>query len=92
MSTISLDRRAFLGRVTVTAGGVAIASLAPLSLLQAMPVSGFPARVAHDPCGDWTLDDMCAAYPPYSFRVEPGVPQPGAMTAQIDPVDRHWVS
>ena len=92
MSSISLDRRAFLGRVTVTVGGIAVAALAPVSLLQASETSRFPACVMHDPCGDWQLDDMCAAYPPYSFHVAPAVPQSGSLTAQVEPIDRAWVS
>lgn len=59
-----IDRRAFLGRVVVSVGGVVVASALPVSLLEASPA----ACVAHDPCGDWTLDDACGAYPPYSFR------------------------
>jgi hypothetical protein len=59
----ALDRRAFLGRMVVSVGGVAIASALPVSLLEASP-----ACLASDPCGDWQLDDMCGAYPPYAFR------------------------
>jgi hypothetical protein len=58
-----LDRRAFLNRVALSVGGVAVASALPVSLLQASP-----ACLASDPCGDWTVDDMCTAYPPYAFR------------------------
>ena len=58
-----IDRRAFLGKALFSVGGVAVASALPVSLLEASP-----ACLAHDPCGDWTLDDACGAYPPYSFR------------------------
>lgn len=58
-----IDRRAFLGRIVVTAGGVAIGAALPVSLLEASP-----ACLPLDPCGDWTVDDMCLAYPPYAFR------------------------
>ena len=92
MNSISLDRRAFLGRVTVTAGGIAVAALAPASLLQASEARRFPACVAHDPCGDWQLDDMCQAYPPYSYRIATAVPQAGSIAAHVDPIDRAWVS
>ncbi len=61
-----IDRRAFLGRVVVSVGGVVVASALPMSLLQASPATS--ACVAFDPCGDWTVDDACGAYPPYSFR------------------------
>lgn len=92
MNGISLDRRAFLGRITVTAGGIAVAALAPVSLLQASEASRFPACVRHDPCGDWQLDDMCAAYPPYSFHAAPVVPQSEYLMAHVEPIDSAWVS
>lgn len=87
---VVLDRRTFLGRVSITVGGVAVAAVLPVSLLQAAP-----ARLAcavHDPCGDWTVDDMCAAYPPYSFRIDSGVPRSGRISAQVAAVDQNWVS
>jgi len=58
-----IDRRAFLGRAFLSVGGIAVASALPVSLLEASP-----ACLSNDPCGDWTLDDVCGAYPPYSFR------------------------
>jgi hypothetical protein len=60
----TLDRRAFLGRFALSVGGVAVSAALPVSLLEASPA----ACMAFDPCGDWTLDDMCGAYPPYAFR------------------------
>ena len=80
------DRRAFLGRFTLTLGGAVVASALPGSFLQAAPVG--LACTFHDPCGDWHVDDMCAAYPPYAFRVEAGVPSSGRMTAQVAPIDQ----
>jgi len=69
----TLDRRAFLNRIAVSVGGMVVAAAVPVSLLQASPVCS-----AHDPCGDWTIDDMCGAYPPYAFRRD--AEQPRSMT------------
>jgi hypothetical protein len=85
-----LDRRAFLGGVTLTVGGAVVTSLLPVSLLQAAPAG--LACTFHDPCGDWTLDDMCGAYPPYAFRIDSGIPHAGRMSAHVEPVDQMWVS
>jgi hypothetical protein len=84
------DRRAFLSGVSLSVGGVAVASLLPVSLLQAAPVGLTCA--AHDPCGDWQLDDICNSYPPYAFRIDTGVPRHERVTARVDAVDRDWVS
>jgi hypothetical protein len=87
-----LDRRAFLGRITITVGGAAAAAVLPVSLLQAAATSRFPSCVVHDPCGDWELDDMCNAYPTYSMHLDTGgVVRNKGMSASIEPVDRYWV-
>jgi hypothetical protein len=86
-----LDRRSFLGGVTLTVGGAVVTSLLPVSLLQAAPAAGLACGY-QDPCGDWTVDDMCGAYPPYAFRVDTGIPHAGRMTAHVEPVDQMWVS
>jgi hypothetical protein len=83
-------RREFLGRFTLTVGASLVAAALPVSLLQAAPAG--LACTFRDPCGDWHVDDMCAAYPPYAFRVDAGVPSAGRMTAQIAPIDQYWVS
>ena len=85
-----LQRRAFLGRITVTAGGSLVAGLMPVSLLQAAPLTA-RCGVAHDPCGDWQLDDMCLAFPPYAFAIDSGVPRAAPMTATVAAVDRNWM-
>jgi hypothetical protein len=79
-----LDRRAFLGRVALSVGGVAVASALPVSLLEASPAAcGF-----QDPCGDWTVDDMCNAYPPYAFRRDADQPRsPPAAPVHRDGLD-----
>ena len=85
-----VDRRAFLGGISLSIGGVAVAALLPASLLQATPVGLVCA--AHDPCGDWQLDDICSSYPPYAFRIDTGVPRHGRVTANVEAADRYWVS
>jgi hypothetical protein len=77
-----LDRRAFLNRVAVSVGGVAIAAALPVSLLQASPVCA-----ARDPCGDWTVDDMCGAYPPYAFRRDADQPHARQASVHLDGLD-----
>ena len=86
-----MDRRRFLGSIVVTTGGAALTALAPVSLLQAGEVCSAVAATGHvDPCGDWTVDDMCNAYPPYAFdirrAVAPHVPAPVWMAD----ADRQW--
>jgi hypothetical protein len=86
---MSPDRRVFLGQVTLSVGGAVVAALLPMSLLQAKTVG--PACGFHDPCGDWTVDDMCAAYPPYAFRIDADLPRHARMTARVEPIDQMWV-
>ena len=88
-SDFSSQRRAFLGGVSLSVGGVAMATLLPSSLLQAAP-AGLRCR-AHDPCGDWQLDDICNSYPPYAFRVDTGIPLHVRVSTGYDAADRHWV-
>jgi hypothetical protein len=76
------DRRRFLGRIALSVGGIAVATALPVSLLQASP-----ACLAYDPCGDWTLDDMCSAYPPYAFRRDAEVPRTAAAPQHVDGLD-----
>ena len=88
-SDFSSRRRAFLGGVSLSVGGVAMATLLPSSLLQAAPVG--PRCGAHDPCGDWQLDDICNSYPPYAFRIDTGTPRHVRVSAACESADRHWV-
>ena len=88
----NLDRRRFLGTVTVTVGGAALGTLLPVSLLQAAPAACLvDASRYPDPCGDWQLDDICNAYPPYSLHPAPAVPGVMRMSAVVESVDSHWV-
>jgi hypothetical protein len=81
-----LDRRQFLGSVGFVAGSAALGSSLPVSLLQAAtPVC------AADACGDWQLDDICIAYPPYSMPMKSAVCAATAI-ADFDPIDSHWIA
>jgi hypothetical protein len=84
--TSPLDRRQFLGGVSLTLGGSALGSWLPVSLLEAAPVACHA-----DACGDWQLDDICIAYPPYSMQMSSPTPQ-AAANVVVDPVDSHWVA
>jgi hypothetical protein len=86
--TIRTDRRAFIGKVTLSIGGVTVSSLLPASILQAAPTLNC---YAIDPCGDWQLDDICNSYPPYSLRVVANVTKQGSVTANVDSADWHWI-
>lgn len=97
MDSKLMDRRNFMGRIAISAGGGIAASVLPSFLLQAGEAS---ARVATacvatplypDGCGDWKLDDICNAYPGYAYDVRRGSAAPAAMTDAAD-VDRMWVA
>jgi len=87
-----MDRRRFLGSIVVTAGGAAVTSLAPVSLLQARQAGAAVAACGYaDPCGDWTVDDMCNAYPPYAFDIRRAV-APHVPAVAVADADRQWVT
>jgi hypothetical protein len=81
-----LHRRQFLGSMTLTVGGAGLGNWLPASLLEAAP-----AACSVDACGDWQLDDICIAYPPYSLHMKAAVPAPSGSAAVFDPIDSHWV-
>jgi hypothetical protein len=80
------DRRQFLCRTSLTLGGAALGAWLPVSLLEAAP-----AACLVDASGDWQLDDICIAYPPYSLHMKSPAP-PAVATALADPADSHWVT
>lgn len=76
-------RRGFLGQAIFCIGGAASGAVLPVSLLQASP-----ACIATDLCGDWQLDDICSAYPPYAFRRDAGQPRHARQqSGHVDPLD-----
>jgi hypothetical protein len=88
----SSERRRFLGTMSLSVGGIAVASMAPVSLLQAMPQCVVPAVGQSDLCRDWTLDDMCNAYPPYAFHTGAARPHTLPSRPAMADADRHWVT
>ena len=90
---LDMDRRQFLGNFSITIGGTTLAGLLPASLLQAATPAAclVNASAWPDPCGDWQLDDICNAYPPYAMHLRPAVAA-AALLLEAEPVDRHWVS
>ncbi|MEO6078553.1 MAG: hypothetical protein ABIQ86_02080 [Steroidobacteraceae bacterium] len=79
-----MDRRSFLGSVSFVAGGAALSSWLPISLVQAAPAC------VTDACGDWQLDDICIAYPPYSLHMKSAVCH-ATVHPEFEPVDSHWI-
>ena len=91
-SRMPTDRRAFLVNIGVTAAGTAVAGLLPVSMLQAGEVCRVAMPLEYpDPCGDWTLDDICGAYPPYAFDIRRSVTSHAPLTAQVAAADQAWV-
>jgi hypothetical protein len=95
-TSLNPDRRQFLGQLTLAVGGialsgVALARIAPTSLLAAAPACLVDAAAYPDPCGDWSVDDMCGAYPPYAF--DTGAARPHSVPLPGDAVgaDHHWI-
>lgn len=97
MDSTTMDRRSFMGRIAFTAGGGIAAAVLPASLLQAGEASTrvTAACVATprypDSCGDWALDDMCNAYPGYTYDVRRASAHPLRVPDVAD-VDRMWVA
>ena len=89
-----IDRRQFLEQATITVGGVALGAVLPVSLLQAATPAAclVDAQAWPDHCGDWQLDDICNAYPPYSLHPAPHVPVVMPISASVDPADAHWAA
>lgn len=93
-SSPKLPRREFLGKVGVTVGGMSVAAWLPVSLLQGATPSSclVNASAWPDPCGDWQLDDVFTAYPPYSLHPAAAAPPAHAWNADSAAIDQHWVS
>jgi hypothetical protein len=79
-ASLQLDRREFLGHMILAIGGASIAAMIPFTPADATT----PAQP-----GDWSIDDMCGAYPPYSHPIPFGRPQAVSdrLMAHADPAD-----
>jgi hypothetical protein len=93
MSNEKLEsRRRFLGQVTLTVGGIAVSGFAQASLLEACLAPAVMASGYVDPCGDWQLDDIFAAYPPYAFATGAAVPHTRPAAMAHTGADWHWLA
>lgn len=92
-ASFKLDRRAFLGGVSLAAGGVLVSTLIPVQVEAATCAA---SSAVTDPCGDWTIDDMWGAYPPYSHPIPYGRPQVAPMDVTtlegVDPIDYNFLA
>ena len=91
-----LDRRTFLGRLTLTAGAVVAGQFVSLSIARASAQKGpdAPARLgagAHAAApaeGDWHVDDICGHWPRYAHPIPFAQPQSATVVWEgVDPVD-----
>jgi hypothetical protein len=92
----ALDRRTFLGRLTLTAGAAVAGQFVSLSIaravVQARPGEGAPhgagARAAAAADGDWHVDDICGHWPRYAHPIPFAQAQSATVAWEgVDPVD-----
>jgi hypothetical protein len=81
-ASLQLDRREFLGNLILTIGGASVAAMVPFATVS----SSAPAT---DICGDWNVDDVCGAYPPYAHPIPFGRPglASDSLLANAEPAD-----
>jgi hypothetical protein len=97
MDTAPMHRRSFLGRIAITTGGGLVTALLPASLLHA---AATPNRIfacvatppRPDSCGDWSVDDICSAYPGYTYDMNAGRSSRPSRVAHVADVDQMWVA
>jgi len=92
----ALDRRTFLGRLTLTAGAVVAGQCIPLSVAraavdratgEALP-QGAGAHAAGSAEGAWHVDDMCGHWPRYAHPIPFAQAQSAPVAWEgVDPVD-----
>jgi hypothetical protein len=91
-----LDRRAFLGRLTLTAGAVVAGQFVSLSSARAAVDQGVDealprgeqAGAAGPADGDWHVDDICGHWPRYAHPIPFAQAQSAPVVWQgVDPAD-----
>jgi hypothetical protein len=92
-----LDRRTFLGRLTLTAGAVVAGQFVSLSIARAARGKGSAAaaqqRAAAAAEGDWHVDDICGHWPRYAHPIPFAQPQSATVVWEgVDPVDVAFLS
>jgi hypothetical protein len=94
----TLDRRAFLGNIGLTAGAVIVTGIASLASgetprpgcsIAAAPVSPGAALDSNEL---WHVDDMWGHWPRYAHPIPHACALTGTVWENVDPVDRMWVS
>jgi hypothetical protein len=98
MST--LDRRTFLGRLTLKAGGIVAGQFVSLSIAravgtrgaaQALGAPGAPGKGPQD--AGWHVDDICGHWPRYAHPIPFAQPQSAPVLWENgDPIDRVFLS
>jgi hypothetical protein len=86
------ERRTFIVQGSWLMGGLTLSGAFAGSLLAG--TSGaclVNAKHYPDACGDWTVDHVCAAWPPYSFHTGPAQPHNAPLSVAVADVDRYWL-
>jgi len=90
MSGVKLDRRAFLGSAGLAAGAVIATTLAPLSVVHALPSDIVLAPV--EPSGLGSVDDAWGHWPPYAHPIPYGhVPAAPDVLAHAESIDHNYL-
>ena len=85
------SRRGFLTQASFCVGGAAFGSALPLSLFAATQGACYVNAGAYpDACGDWTVDHVFTAWPPYVFHTGPAQPHTMPLQAVVL-ADQHWI-
>jgi hypothetical protein len=92
-----LDRRTFLGRLTLTAGAVVAGQFVSLSIARAAGGKGSGAAAQQGAAaaaeGDWHVDDICGHWPRYAHPIPFAQPQSATVVWEgVDPVDVAFLS
>jgi hypothetical protein len=95
-----LDRRTFLGRLTLTAGAVVAGQFVSLSIARAARGKGSAAAAQQGAAaaaaaaeGDWHVDDICGHWPRYVHPIPFAQPQSATVVWEgVDPVDVAFLS
>jgi hypothetical protein len=86
-----MGRRTFLTQAGWCVSGAALSGAIPSALFAVTPGACYVNAAAYpDTCGDWTVDHVCSAWPPYSFDTGPAPPHTSPLQAAVL-ADQYWV-
>ena len=93
----ALDRRTFLGRLTLTAGAVVAGQFVSLSIARAGAHKGFAGAAVQGSAGPaegaWHVDDICGHWPRYAHPIPFAQAQAATVVWEgVDPVDGAFLS